>query len=252
MPPKRNYIQTATGRKVPGITTQIGVLSKPALLWWAYKQGNNNYEQLSHDLAKLIKKDGPTVDRAKIENLITGFEPLGLYEKRDEAANAGTLAHLMIENYLRKLPEPKKDGLSQKVIDKAEGCFLTFLDWEPSELEIIGSEVPLTSELVPCGCTIDHVIRTNYVKSEKAAVEILDVKTAKDIFLEAKIQVAMNKEFWQEKHPDQPVRRIHILRLGPNGEFNHATWPSLDSGYARLGYHCIDIYQILKNLGEKL
>ena len=54
--PRRNYIQKTTGRKVYGVTTILGILSKPALMWWAYKQGLTNYEELSEHIATVLQR----------------------------------------------------------------------------------------------------------------------------------------------------------------------------------------------------
>jgi len=250
--PRRNYIQKSTGKKQPGVTTIAGILNKPALIWWGYKQGLDNYERLSSTIAELAKGNGQEITTDRLQGLISDFHVLGLYDKRDEAADAGTLAHEFVENHLRGLPDPKTEGLPKAVIEKAEGCYLTFLDWEKThELEVIDSEVGLTSEVMPFGGTIDHVIRTATLKREPQAVEILDIKTGKGIYLEAKIQVGTYKMLWQEHHPDRPVRGLHILRLGPNGEFTHEFFPDLD-GYVPIFKDCCNIYHQIKSLGEKL
>lgn len=253
--PKRNYIQKTTGKKVIGVTTGLGVIAKPALVWWGYKQGLDNYERLSAQMARLAQKyqgiDKPDGLLVSLQQKITNFSVLGLYEKRDEAANAGTLGHEFIENHLQAMPDPKTDGLPPKIVEKAEGCYLSFLDWEKTtELEVIGSEVALTSEEHPFGGTIDHVIRTA-LTMDPNGVEILDVKTAKDIYFEAKVQVAAYTKLWQEHNPDRPVFGIHIIRLGPNGEFTHRYWPNLDP-YWPIFLHCLDIHEAMKALGERL
>lgn len=181
MPPRRNYIQKTTGRKVFGVTTILSIMAKPALLWWAYKQGLINYEELCKMMAVILNdKDlGPEDKIEMLLGMMAEFQVLGLYEKRDEAATAGTLGHAFVENHLRKLPDPSTKGLLKPVIEKAEGCYLTFLDWEKShDLKVIDSEIQLTSEVFPFGGTIDHVINTSLTKPPD--VEILDIKTGKE------------------------------------------------------------------------
>jgi len=251
---RRNYIQKTTGEKVPGVTTQLGVMAKPALIFWGYKQGLFNYEELSKVIAKTLN-DKKLEPEGKVELLLemmAQFEVLGLYEKRDEAGNAGTLGHAFVEHHLRGLPDPDTKGLPKAIVDKAEGCFLTFLDWEKGrELEVLGSEIQVVSEKTPTGGTIDHLIRTALTKMIKGAVEILDIKTGKDIYLEAKIQVSKYGRVWEELYPDRPVKGYHILRLGPNGEFTHKFFPNLD-GYDLIYEHCSEIYHLIRKLGERL
>lgn len=252
--PKRNYVQRTTGKRVKGVTTILGVLHKGALIPWGYKQGIENYYRLSQEIARLLNL-GDLTDAQKIEvilDYITNFDIQKLYDKRDAAANAGTLAHAFVENHLRGLPEPSRKEYTDEAIEKAEGCFLTFLDWEKNhELIVVDSEVPITSEERPCGGTIDHVIETNTSRVVASGVEIMDLKTGKDIYLEAKIQVGEYEELWEEKHPNRPVTGCHILRLGPNGEFTHRFFPTLKD-YRRIFKACLVITQELDKLGERL
>ena len=250
--PRRNYIQKTTGRKVPGVTTYLGILAKPALIWWGYKQGMDNYERLSAQMAEFAQQvlnDSKMGDN--LQEIIQSFPVLGLYDKRDQAADAGTLAHWLIECDLQNRKEEFIGAPLAIVKDKAEGCYLAFLDWKKNHaLKVIGSEVPLTSEQWPFGGTIDHVIQTNV--TPKDHVDILDIKTGKDIYLEAKIQVASYGPLWNEHHPDQPVAGYHILRLGPEGEFTHKYFPTLDRKYFEIFLDCLDIKETLNQLGEKI
>ncbi len=246
--PARNYRQLATGQRVKGVTTVLGIMNKPALLFWAFKQGMSNFEKLMTIFAELGKTDSL---KYVIQPIIQDFKTITLYEKRDKAGNAGTLAHSFIENHLKGLPEPKTDGLPEDIINKAEGCYLTFLDWEKAnKLKVIASEVELTSEKYPFGGTLDDVIQT--ALTPQGMVDIFDLKTGKDIYLEAKIQVKSYGKLWDEHHPELPVAGFHILRLGESGEFTHKYFPSLDEGYWEIFLHCLGVNQNLEKLGEKL
>ena len=253
--PRRNYIQKTTGRKVYGVTTILNIMAKPALMWWAYKQGLINYEELSQRIAKMIAEsnDGgaKAIPLGVLEKAITEFQVLGLYEKRDEAANAGTLGHDFVENHLRGLPDPSTKGMPKPIAEKAEGCYLTFLDWKKSHsLKVHGSEVELTSEKLPFGGTIDHVINTSLTKPPD--VEILDIKTGKDIYLEAKIQVGTYGPLWEEHYPDRLVKGYHILRLGPNGEFTHKFFPDLKPYFEQIFKPLLGVHYAIKDLEERL
>ena len=70
--PKGGY--KIDGKKVPGVTTIIGRFKDSgALLWWAYGQGQ-------------------AAERGEINSL---------YDKRDEAAESGTIAHELVRRYLK-------------------------------------------------------------------------------------------------------------------------------------------------------
>jgi len=246
--PVRNYRQKTTGRRVKGVTTHLAVLSKPALIWWGYKQGMINFDRLMAIFAELGKTDSL---KLIVDPIIQSFQTSGLYDKRDKAADAGTLAHAFFENHIKGLPEPSREGIPQDVLSKAEGCYITFLDFEKaSSIKYIDSEVALTSEQFPTGGTIDAVIQGSLTPA--GMVDILDYKTGKDIYLEAKIQVRSYKPLWEEHHPELPVAGFHILRLGENGEFTHKYFPSLDENYWEIFRDCMDINERLEKLGEKL
>ncbi len=85
MSPAIKY-KSADGKPLKGVTTVLGILAKPALIGWAYKQG------------------------------IAGVP---LYESRDKAADAGTLAHTYVENHLKGLPDPSSDGIPKDIVEKA-------------------------------------------------------------------------------------------------------------------------------------
>src|SRR3989304_4844741 len=254
--PKRNYRQKTTGKQVKGVTTLLSILSKPALIFWGFKQGMSNFERLMEELASLkatrLESDsiaGYYFPDYEVQDLIQDFKATGLYDKRDKAADAGTLAHLFVENHLRGLPDPSREGILSDVVSKAEGCYMTFLDWEKSNsIKVLDSEVELTSEFYPFGGTIDHVIQGALTQNGK--VDILDIKTGKDIYLEAKIQVKAYGVLWNEHHveSDGLVSGYHILRLGESGEFTHKYFPSLDEGYFKIFLDCMDINQRLEAL----
>jgi len=108
----------------------------------------------------------------------------------------------------------------------------------------------LTSEELPMGGTIDAIIQGTL--TPVGMVDILDYKTGKDIYLEAKIQVKSYGKLWTEHHPELPVAGFHILRLGENGEFTHKYFPNLDEKYFNIFLDCLDISVKLNDLGEKL
>jgi predicted RecB family nuclease len=161
------------GTKVPGVTTILGVKAKPALIKWA-----NNLGLQGIDSNKYV----------------------------DEKAQIGTLAHRMIEDYLNKV-ETDTSEYTKVQIDKAENSFLKFLEWEKShKVEVILAEVPLVSESLRYGGTIDC-----YVKLDNE-YQLLDFKTSSGIYDEHIYQLAA---YWMLlSSNDHPVEKARILRIG--------------------------------------
>jgi hypothetical protein len=114
--------KTADGTRVPGVTTVLGVLAKPALVKWA-----NNLGLQGIDSTRYV----------------------------DVLAGVGTLAHALIHGHLTGR-DVDTEGYSQQDIDLAENAFLSYLEWEKSHtLETLLAEAPLVSESHRFGGTVD-------------------------------------------------------------------------------------------------
>lgn len=211
MMPRRDY-RNAKGERLKGVTSVLQCLAKPALIMWGYKQG---------------------------------LSGVPLYEKRDKAADAGTFAHLLVQHHLKGLPEPSRDGLAKDIIDKAESCYIAFMDWEKAHsFKLIESEKELVSEEMQIGGTIDIGAIVN-------ELGIIDIKTGKDIYLEAWCQVAAYGRIWTENYPDNPIKGYHILRLGSEGDFDHKYRPSLEDEF-QIFLGCLQIQKVLDKKEWKL
>ncbi len=131
------------GKGVPGVTTILNILNKPALVPWANKLGLNGI-----DVKKYV----------------------------DDKADIGTLAHYLVLCHLTG-EEPDTSEYSQKQIDQAENCILSFLDWEKSNpIKPILLETPLVSEVYQFGGTIDIYAD---IRGDKV---LIDLKTGKGIY----------------------------------------------------------------------
>ena len=204
--------RNAEGKRLKGVTTILGnILAKPALVPWAYKRGKDN---------------------------------LPLYESRDKAADAGTHAHLMIECHLKGLPDPPIGGLPKDVIDKAESCYLAFLDWEKAHtFKMVESELSMVSEAFQFGGTIDIGAIVN-------ELGIVDIKTSKGIYFSMWCQVAGYGKLYEENRKEK-IKGYHILRLGENGDFSHHYRPSLEKEW-EVFLCCLKIQNILDETKQKL
>jgi hypothetical protein len=199
------------GTPVEGVTTILGVLAKPALVGWAYKQGK---------------------------------EGVPLYERRDKAADAGTLAHAMIQADLQGKTQPSLKGMDKDVVRKAVGCYQTFRDWSAGYGFVpTHSELSMVSEKYKFGGTMD-------VGMVKKVFQVLDVKTGNGIYLEAKIQISAYGMLYFENTGEKP-KGYHCIRLTRDGSFEHRYWPSLKPEW-EIFLACLKIRRLLKETGQKL
>ncbi len=172
--------KTADGTRVPGVTTVLGVLAKPALIPWANKMGLQGI-----DTTKYV----------------------------DRAAQAGTAAHAMIEAHL-KGEEFDPSPYPADLLDLAENGFLKYLEWEGAhEVELIGSEMPLVSGSYRYGGTVDLYAFLDGIPT------LIDFKTnSLGVYDEMRHQVIAYKALLEEA--GHPVERVIIIRLGKSDQMD--------------------------------
>jgi len=166
--------RNSKGHIVPGVTTVIGLLAKPALIGWAWRLGMQG-----EDMNKV----------------------------RDLAANIGTCAHYMVECFLNG-EEPDLSHFTPYTAGVAKPLEAAFVEWHKRQIvETLAVEVQLVSENWQFGGCIDWVARLN------GEVTLLDLKTSKGIYPEYRIQLAAYKYMWNEHHPDMPIEKIVVIHL---------------------------------------
>lgn len=193
MPTSPYYVN---GKRVPGVTTVIGTSlgwNKNQLMYWAFRQGKEGKESL--------------------------------YEKRDEAADAGTLAHLMVEHHIKGEAAPDLAGQSPEVIKQAEQAFASYLEWEKiSKVKVISTELSLTSETYGYGGTIDALIEVNGIPT------IADWKTSNDVYADHKIQLAAYGHLLQEN--GFKINGYHLIRFAKDtSEFAHHYYSDMEKAW---------------------
>ena len=189
--PKGGY--RIDGKRVIGTTTPINRFKDSGgLLYWACEQGK-------------------AIERGEIENL---------YDKRDESAESGTLAHLMVEKFLNnENPESAIVFEKEELVTQARIGFENFLRWwEDTKIEIIAQEIELTSRKHRYGGSPDAI----GINSRKEVI-LLDWKTSNSVYSDYLIQLAAYGNLWDENNPDNPITGgYHLLRFSKeNASFAH-------------------------------
>jgi len=167
--------RTADKTIVPGVTTVLGLLNKPALVPWANKLGLQGI-----DVGKYV----------------------------DDKAAIGTLGHAMVTDKLMGIETDTSD-YSKNQIDLAENCALSFWEWEKENHieKVFFCERPMVSEVCRFGGTLDIYAQVNGRK------EIIDLKTGSGIYDEHIWQVAALKKLLEENGYDvDGVRIVNIPR----------------------------------------
>ena len=197
------------GQVVAGVTTVLNLLAKPALIHWAWKLGTEGQD----------------------------------YRKvRDKAGDIGTVAHYLIECEI-KGEKPDTSEYAPADVEKAETSLLAFLEWRDDyKLDTLASELPLVSETMDFGGTLD------WVSKKDGEIWLIDIKTGKAIYDEMKYQLAAYQHLWNEVH-DEKIDQCYILRLSKeDGSFHYENFPNLDKEF-EIFKHLLGIYKLKK--GEK-
>lgn len=215
--PKGGY-KTKDGKRVIGVTTVTGRFKDSGgLLWWAFEQGK-------------------AAERGEIDSL---------YDKRDEAGDAGTLAHDMVESYVKFADPPDLSNYTDEVIRLGTQGFENFKTWKAnSRIEILEQEVPLVSEVYRYGGCLDAI-----GKDSTDQLCLLDWKTG-GIYVEQLLQIRAYKQLWEEENPDKPLTGgFHLCRFAKeHADFSHHFWSELDDAWSqfKLLRKAYDLDKLLK------
>ena len=152
--PHRAYGKGKDGAPRASVTTIIKATcgwATPGLMWWSATEAAKRTAELM--------RQGVDLDEA-IER---GRK--ALVAIRERAADAGTRAHEMIEDFLRHgivpaAPDPWGDDDIDEIEARAARAFWKFYAWWPtSGLEVEAIELPLIDEKLDYAGTIDYLFR---------------------------------------------------------------------------------------------
>jgi hypothetical protein len=175
---------------------------------------------------------GPLIAWARREAL-AGNDP---EKQKDEAADIGTLAHALIEEYITdKAPHLEivpvdRDLYSPHNLEQAENAFDAFKVWEEKyNVDITDertrSEERLVSEWFQYGGTLDLIAPIDGVLS------LIDFKSTNAVYPEHRIQLAAYQWLYEEHYGISPP--THLLQIGKEEPtFHHYQYPDLSSEFA--------------------
>ena len=184
--PKQGYY-VSDGARVPGVTTVLSKFKEAdGLIHWAW------------DL---------------------GMQGKDYRDVRDKAANTGTEAHKLVEDWIRHKKEPPAD-----TTEKAKNAFAQFLEWTAhTRLEPTDTEVRMVSEKHRFGGTLDAMLIGG-------KLSLGDWKTSNGIYPEYLLQLGGYAILWEENFPHRPIEGgFHLLRFSKDyPDFAHYHWKELE------------------------
>lgn len=223
---------TCEGRVIPGCTTALGILSKPALLYWA--------ANMASDYWRDNIKPGQSLDEIQIDQLWQRAKKAHTQKKTD-SASLGSFVHKWVEEYIKgtnpELPiNPEMRGSVQK-----------FLDWvKEHKVEFLLSEQLVFSKEYEYAGTTDFICKID------GKLWLGDLKTSNGIYDEYVAQCASYLNARVEEFPGEAYSGIIIVRVGKDdAELETLTKETGDlDPYFRLFLNCLATYRSLKEIEE--
>ena len=194
------------GNALAGVTTVLGVLAKPALYMWYYKEGK------------------------------AGNDP---FKKLSTAGDIGTIAHALIMCHLKGI-ELDKNNLVPESVSIAENCVLSYLEWEKNKsLKPILIEQSLADGELGYGGTVDLYAQ---IGDEKC---LIDFKTSSGIYKDMAYQVAAYKHLLVvNNNPVDKVIILNIGKA-ENSDFATKTFTDMSNEFS-VFCRCLEIYKLQK------
>lgn len=218
MPNSKIEYHLKDGTEVPGVTSVISrnlSWNKQALLWWAWNQG----------------KEGKN-----------------FRETSEEAAQAGTVAHYLIDCDIKEqVPEIEKKfpDLSEGVKQGAMAGYLNFREWSSLvDFKPFLTEHILISEKFLFGGRIDCL---GFIGKKLA---IIDWKAAKAVYEDQVLQVVAYSKLWLEANPDKPLDGgLHILLMNKEtAAFSHHVWSNPPDDAWQVFLHLLELEKLRKKI----
>lgn len=186
-----NHSYWVDDKPIPGVTTILNVISKPALMPWVAKMCG---VWLEENMVRLKESS------ADIPALVK--EMKGHYRQtRDKAADTGTLAHAWIENFIRGIDAPLPDD---EKVAQSVNAFLEW--WNAHEITVLHSEKILFSKTHWYAGTCDLIAMIDGV------LTLADFKTSSGIYNEMALQLSGYALAYNEEFNEFPDQRL-IIRL---------------------------------------
>ena len=184
--PHQRY-RLANGSPVPGVTTVLGIINKPALASWANRlglQGTNSTEYVN------------------------------------DLAASGTLAHSLIESSLTGITAMIGD-YSPEQIRRAQNALASFQTWaRDKRLETRQTELSLVSEAHGYGGTLDWYGTVNGLPT------LIDFKTSAAIYDDHLYQLAAYHQLLIEDGHEVSEARVLRLSRDEDAEFSEKVIPA--------------------------
>lgn len=206
------------GPKVPGITTVIGVMDKPALVGWAKRETAVAALRNWRVIEGMVKQQPVVEESITYHPAVAYLKAMPGYQK-DAAADVGTRVHAIAE----AMTKGEKPEVAEDVLPFAEAYIRDFLERYKPKTAPLYVEAMVYHEgndlVMPYGGTMDLICRID------DDIWAIDHKTSKSgVFAETALQLAAGRFAQFIGRPGDPeqyampnVTRYGVLWIRPEG-----------------------------------
>lgn len=192
------------GRKMTGVTTILGVLAKPFLIPWASKMA---IEYIKENSAKTSEGEYLSIT----DELLLKAQNAHA-QKRDKAADVGTLAHALVETYI------KTNNFTPSGNEQVDGMVMLFIAWAQKEkVKFLASEKVVWSRDNFYGGKFDFLCEID------GKTYLGDYKTGSGIYFDMFLQCAGYQIALEEREPETKIDGHIIVNTTKTGKFNVET-----------------------------
>lgn len=251
--------KNAAGKRLPGVTTVLGNLDKPALRgWYADMEREHVLATVRRMLTNPVGPFGydapaesPDPDEFVRDLRSALGEKWAADVKKDRAADIGTVTHARCEAFLHGV-ELDEEGLDSELLRKSLNGFVRFQGvWAREGLVIVASEKVMVSESLQVGGTADIV-----AIDPQGLLVLRDLKTSKASkwwpYPEVFAQTAAYAFMWEEE-TGRRIDRIEVDRIGKEENDPGQTYRVSESERAaglRLFRAALEVHNAKKEIGR--
>lgn len=215
------------GEEVLGVTTVLGVIAKPALMYWAVNEAVNYLTE--------NWKPGTTYDEMQIKAMLEAAKSAHR-KKKEDAATLGSMIHKWIEEYIGGAnPAAPVNPQMQKAIN-------AFLLWvQQNKVKFLASERAVYSRKYKYAGTTDFICEIGGKRY------VGDIKTSNAIYNEYLMQVAAYRYALQEEDGNNYDGMLIIKVPKDDGEIEIREFNNF-AEHARAFIYALMLYRHLKYL----
>ena len=236
---QRGRFYEIDGEQFPSVTTILSVIGKPALISWAAKVEREMVMEVSADLYQ----DAPQVKMARTAWMTTLQTRLGKQKASTKAlakaGEIGTQVHALIE-WTLKGELCVKVGPSPEISNQAQDAFGKWVNWRKEvKLKPLFVEQQIWSRQHRYAGTLDLLAEI------EGKLTVLDWKTGKAIYPEAKLQNAAYRQAIREMGHGDPQQGVIVRmpKIETDPDFEALTVPEDESYLMKRFLSAYDLWQ---------